>query len=217
MKNLFIFPNAIHTDEEKEVKLNIKGKVLYFWYGERHVMIDTEVLRDGSSTMILNNPLLSETYVLYNFRETLEVLAMTPSEMLSRLQQQGLMQIDKCGGEVYIKVFLPGDYLESDTHDFSSYAHYTKDYIHPLDWRYSWTLKEVAGNVENGMLHLELELVKSDFWQRDIYLSHAGQYALLQPGKNKVEFKYIPTENTYVGNPNCRYTGRAIELDRLLR
>lgn len=215
--NLFVFPYAIgRRDSGERMKLNVDGARLDFYHDDEYIMIDTDVLRDGSSTMVLNNPLTGRTYVLYNFREHLEVLGMTPSELLEGLQQRGFMQIDKCAGELYIKVFLFDGMLESDTTDFSGYGHYTRDYIHPLDWQYSWTLQSVAGAVEQGVLRLELELAKSDFWRRDVYLSHAGQYALLQPGRNVVEFRYNPTENAYVGNRNCRYKGRAIDLPRLL-
>ena len=103
--NLFVFPNSIsRKDENEKIKLNINDNVLEFFYNDTRVMIDTDVLRDGSSTMVMNNPITEETYVLYNFRELLEVLNLTPSEMLEGFQQRGFMQIDKCAGDVFIKV-----------------------------------------------------------------------------------------------------------------
>ena len=69
-KNLFIFPNAVNRKNEIEtIKLNTKDKVLEFSHNGKVNIIDTELLRDGSSTVILNNGITDNTYVLYNFRE----------------------------------------------------------------------------------------------------------------------------------------------------
>lgn len=57
-------------------------------------------LGDGSSTVILNNGITDNTYVLYNFREVLQVLDMLPSEFLTSLSQRCFMQLDKSGGGV---------------------------------------------------------------------------------------------------------------------
>ena len=132
--NLFIFPDAVNRNGKGEtIKLNVEDGSFYFNHGEDFVCVDTTLLRDGSSTMVVLNTLTDKLYVLYNFRELLEVLDMTPSEMLSTLAQKGFMQIDKSGGKLYVKVFLlAGDYeLESDTTDFSKYKHCTADFIHP--------------------------------------------------------------------------------------
>ena len=224
MDNIYIFPNVVRRKSEKErFKVNIEGKEIYLLYdcgdgAEQIVLIDTEILRDGSSTMVLNNSITGNTYALYNFREILQVMDMIPSEFLSVMGQRGFMQIDKSGGDVFVKVFLlEGERsLASDINDFSRYEHCTKDYILPLDWRYSWTLGDVKAHVEGDKLKLELELIESEFWKSGVYASHGGQYILLSPGKNNIEFRFNPHENVYLGSPNCRYTGRAIDVKRLL-
>ena len=127
---LFIFPDSVRRENEKEnIKLNIVGSVFHFFHNGKESIIDTSLLKSGSSTMVLNNTLTGETYVLYNFREILQVLGMSSQEMLSTLHQRGFMQIDKQGDDLFVKVFLlEGDKeLDSDTNDFSSYRHYTKD------------------------------------------------------------------------------------------
>ena len=136
--HLFVFPNAMPRRGEERIKLNIEGTVFHFFHDEEEVIIETALLRDGSSTMVLNNTITGKTYALYNFREILEVLDMTPKEMLRTLSQRGFMQIDKCGGELYVKVFLPEGEAEllSDTTNFSEFRHETVDRIHPLDWQY---------------------------------------------------------------------------------
>ena len=217
--NLFIFPDAVNRNGKGEtIKLNVVDGSFYFYHGEDFVCVDTTLLRDGSSSMVVLNTLTDKLYVLYNFRELLEVLDMTPSEMLSTLAQKGFMQIDKSGGKLYVKVFLlAGDYeLESDTTDFSKYKHCTADFIHPLDYQYSWTIHQVKGRLEGECLHLSFCMDRSDFWVNPVYISHAGQTQEVHQGQNTVRFKYNPTEQVYLGNPNCRYKGRAIDLARLL-
>lgn len=218
-KNLFIFPGAVNRKANEEtIKLNIKDKILEFYHNGRLCIIDTENLSDGSSTVVLNNGITDNTYVLYNFREVLQVMNMLPSEFLTNLAQRCFMQIDKSGVDVFIKVFLLKDMneLPSDTNDFSGFSHCTMDYIHELDWRYSWTVKKMQVSLSGDVLKLSFETVISDFWKTPVFISHAGQSHRVIAGFNTVSFKYIPTEEVYFGAKNCRYTGRAIDVKRLI-
>ena len=129
------------------------------------------------------------------------------------------MQIDKSGGDTFIKVFLPiGETnLDSDTTDFTSSIYYTSDSIDELDWKYSYLISNTEGFLgADGLLHLSFDINKSDFWKEDIYISHAGQYHLIRHGHNDVTFKYNPTEDAYFGPKNCRYRARSINIGRLL-
>lgn len=218
-KNLFIFPDAVNRQNDNEnIKLNVKGAELLFYHNGVLNIINTELLREGSSTVVLNNGLTNNTYVLYNFREILEVLDMAPSEFLNNLSQRCFMQIDKSGGKLFIKVFLLKGVNEllSDTDDFSSYSHCTVDCIHELDWRYSWTVKNVQGKLDNNILTLSFDLAVSDFWKPPIFISHGGQTIKVMDGTNVVSFQYVQTEKVYLGPPNCRYKARAIDVARLL-
>lgn len=220
--HLFVFDDAVRKHYMDEaIKLNIyDDHILHFYHNETKLIIDTDLLRDGSSTMLLYNPATDKTYVLYDFREILEVLNMTPKEMLSSLNQVGFMQIDKCNNDTFIKVFLLNGETElsSDTHNFASYKHYTTDYIHPLDWKYSWTIHHASAiyDESESKITIEFDMKRSEFWTRDIYISHAGQTQKIKEGHNKVVFTYIETEDVYLGNPNCRYKGRALDITRLL-
>lgn len=218
-KNLFVFPDSVNPKTADEtLKLNIKNKVLEFYHNGNLNIIDTELLQEGTSTVVLNNGITGNTYVLYNFREILQSLDMLPSEFLSDLSQRCFMQIDKSADEVFIKVFLLKgmNELASDTEDFSCFAHYTIDYIHQLDWQYSWTIKDVKAKLDGKNLRLSFKTTVSDFWKTPIFVSHAGQSVKVNPGENVVEFRYIPTEMVYFGKPNCRYKGRSIDLEKLL-
>ena len=75
----------------------------------------------------------------------------------------------------------------------------------------------MKGSLEMDILKLSFETIISDFWKTPVFISHAGQSFRVMPGVNAVVFKYIPTEQVYFGTANCRYKGRAIDLDRLLR
>lgn len=217
--HLFIFPN-IHSriNDSDKIKLNIENDTFTFFYNDKKVIVDTSVLRDGSSTLILYNQITENLYPLYNFRELLQIMDMTPMDFTHNLGQKGFIQIDKCSDDLFIKVFLfKGDFsLDSDTNDFSNCRHYTIDYIHALDWQYSWLLDNIEGYINDGILHLEFDTHISDFWKRDIYCNHAGQSVKLNQGHNIVEVKYVPTNNVYIGEPNCRYVGRTIDIERLI-
>lgn len=71
--------------------------------------------------------------------------------------------------------------------------------------------------INDGVLTLSFETLISDFWKTQVFISHAGQSQLVKKGFNSVVFKYIPTESIYFGAENCRYTGRAIDVVRLIR
>ncbi|ERT60002.1 hypothetical protein [Megasphaera vaginalis (ex Srinivasan et al. 2021)] len=165
-----------------------------------------------------NNGMTDNTYALYNFREILQALDMTPSEFFTTLAQRCFLQIDKSGEALFMKAFLLHgmNELPSRTDDFSGCSHYTMDYIHELDWKYSWTIKNVQGTLKDGWLTLTFETVISDFWKEPVYISYGGQTVLCRKGWNVMKFRYNPTENAYLGAANCRYKGRAIDVKRLI-
>lgn len=220
--HLFVFDDAVRkTDLKETIKLNIyDDHIFHFFHNDQKLIIDTDLLRDGSSTIILYSQATNNIYVLYDFRELLEILDMTPKEMMSNLNQKGFMQIDKCDNDTFIKVFLlRGETeLSSDTHNFASYKHYTIDYIHPLDWKYSWTIHDAKAVLSEDYkkVTISFNMKRSDFWIKDLYISHAGQTEKIKEGYNEVTFTYIETEDIYFGNPNCHYKGRYLNLTRLL-
>lgn len=218
-KHIFVFPDAVNRQSlDETIRLDIHGSKLHFFHKKQEVIVDTAVLRNGSSTVILSSGMTDNTYALYNFREILQTLDMTPSEFFTTLAQRCFLQIDKSGDEVFMKAFLLKGMNEmpSRTNDFSGCSHCTMDYIHELDWKYSWTIKNVQGNLKEGWLTLTFETVLSDFWKEPVYISHGGQTALCRKGWNVVKFRYNPTENAYLGAENCRYKGRAIDVKRLI-
>ncbi len=224
LKNLYVFPDAVSAvGGDDRLKLDIeKSRVtLALTAGERTLSVraDASAMRDGSCAMVVYSAFTGELYTLYDFRELLEVFGMAPSEFLRAFALRGYLQVDACGGGAFVKAFLPAGQrtLESSTHDLSALCHFTADMIHPLDWKYRWELKHAAAEVMNGILTVTLEIARSDFWTRDVYLSHGGQAAKVDPdGTHTYTFKYVPGEDAYLGEPNCRYRGRAIQLGRLL-
>lgn len=218
-KHIFVFPDAVNRQSSDEtIRLDIHGDKLHFFHEKQEVIVDTAVLRNGSSTVILSNGMTDNTYALYNFREILQALDMTPSEFFTTLAQRCFLQIDKSGDALFMKVFLLHgmNELPSRTDDFSGCSHYTMDYIHELDWKYSWTIKNVQGTLKDGWLTLTFKTVISDFWKEPVYISYGGQTVLCRKGWNVVKFRYNPTENAYLGAANCRYKGRAIDVKRLI-
>ncbi|MCF0143300.1 MAG: hypothetical protein HUJ75_07980, partial [Parasporobacterium sp.] len=66
-ENLYIFPDAVNRNSEAEtISLDITGDTLFFYHNGKVNIIDTSVLADGTSTVILNNSMTGATYVLFN-------------------------------------------------------------------------------------------------------------------------------------------------------
>lgn len=217
MIDLFIFDNFHPNYKDSILKFNITDNKIDINFENYKIYIDPSVLRNGSSTLVLYNPVQKELYTLFNFKQLLEVLNMTPSELLERLVQFGIMQIDKCNDNYFIKLFSPTYNLQSDTHDITKYTFLTKDAIHPIDWKYSWITNTLDAKLIDGYLYVDLELEQSEFWTNEIYASHGGQPLKLNKGINHLRFKYIQSEDIYIGNMNCRYKGRRIEVVKLLK
>lgn len=93
--HLFVFDDAVRkTDLKENIKLNIyDDHILHFFHNDQKLIIDTDLLRDGSSTIVLYSQATDNTYVLYDFRELLEILDMTPKEMLTNLNQKDLCKL----------------------------------------------------------------------------------------------------------------------------
>ncbi len=213
--HLYVFPST--AGPGPRVKLNIEKGRLHLFCGDSDVTIDPTVMRDGSSAMVLYKN--RELYTLYNFREILQVMNMTPKEFLSSLGISGFLQADKDGDDLFVKTFLPQgqETLDSDTDDFSGVCHMTADMIHPLDWAYSWTFEFCKAELKGDELILTMLIEKSAFKKRAIHVTHGGQTCRAKTGEPCVyRFRYVPGEDVYLGEPRNRYKGRAIDLGRLL-
>jgi hypothetical protein len=133
MNSIYIFPEAIHTEDT--ISLDLEENGLRFFCNNKRVVIDLAALRSGSSTVILKNPITGTVYPLFNFREILQVMDLGPQELLQTLRINGYVQIDKSGKDTFIKVFLPNGQpeLKSRTHDFSRFP------MWPWPISISWT------------------------------------------------------------------------------
>ena len=76
MNWIYIFPEAIHTEDA--ISLNLEGNRLTFFCNSQRVFMDLSVLRSGSSTVILKNPITGTLYPLFNFREILQIMDLGP-------------------------------------------------------------------------------------------------------------------------------------------
>lgn len=206
-KHIFLFRTS---NVGEGMKLNIYDSQFELTYNHKSITLDLSVLADDTSTTVIYNPYQDTLYPLYNFRELLEVFNLTASEFCGNVQMQGVMQIDKSAGNVFVKIFMPEkmEMIKSDTTDFSIYEALPVDQIHPLDLNFSWQTRNTRFCLEGEQIHVYLYLHRSDFWKEPLYLNHAGQYVELQDGDNHISMKYIPSNGFFVGKKNSRYMGR---------
>ena len=74
VKHIFIFPNAVRREcEEEKIHMNIENDVFRFFHNDFETAIYGENMRDGSTAVLLSNGVTGSTYVLYNFREILQL------------------------------------------------------------------------------------------------------------------------------------------------
>ena len=216
-QHIFVFAS---WNSGTSMKVNIIGTRYDITYSGQETSVDCSVLRDGSSTVVMYNPLQNTLYPIYNFREILQVINLPASEFSNRVQMPCVMQIDKSDGNVFVKISIPRGmrHLDSDTTDFSQYEVRPVDQVHELDLQFSWQLQgtRASYNEEKSEIIVQTYLNRSSFWKEPIYLNYAGQSQLLESGENIVRFKYVPHNDFFAGARDCRYPGRIIHLKNIL-
>ena len=222
MKNydLFVFPEiALGSDDGERVYVDIVENnditTLSVDYRGQHDEIILESLRDGSSTVVLYNRITDLLYTLYNFKELLQVFCIKPLDFCNVMNQICFIQIDACDGHYFIKAFTPkGEpYLYSYENDFSNLVHHTRDEIHPIDRRFGWHPSVNDIYMKDGKLFVDIYLDKSDFWKRDLFVSHGGETYRLIEGENEIIFRYPnKTEDLYFGERNNHNINRSYKI-----
>lgn len=214
IKHIFLFETQNIT-AEKRMKINEDGDTFFIEYESQKTAVDLDALSDNTSTSVVFNAIEGSLYPLYNFRELLEVFNMTASEFCSRTGLQGIMQIDKSHGDVFIKIFMPDEvgHIDSDTTDFSQYAVVPLSKMHGLDLNFSWQVRNDKVSLDGDELVVSLDFCRTKFWREAVYVNYAGQYVKLKKGHNEIRFKYVPYNEIFVGKKNCRYMGRRIEME----
>lgn len=208
MLRVNIFPFADVVELPGRVKLDKSGEVYKLSYIEgdfkKSVAINTNCIANGNVAMVIYSPLNQKLLVHYGFSALCEAMDVTHSEFLKLTQLHGLMQLDRYGDTIYIKVFLPkGQYcLDSDTNSYANKLYLNADCIHPLDWQYMPTFDLLDAKIDNGKLILELNTCRPsvDAANGNMHINY--------------EFVYVPGENAYIGYPYSRRKGRVLEIDR---
>lgn len=217
-QHIFVFESR---NSGTSLKVNIIGNRYDITYDGQETSVDLECLRDGSSTVVLYNPIQHVLYPLYNFREILQVVNLPASVFSQSVQMPVVMQIDKSAGNVFVKISIPRGArgIESDTTDFSQYEVRPVDQVHELDLQFSWQLQGTRAHFDDDnktYFTVNMYLNRSDFWKEPVYLNYAGQSQLLESGENIVRFKYVPHNELFAGAQDCRYPGRIIYLEDIL-
>ena len=217
-EHIFVFASR---NNGTSMKVNVVDTRYDIMYNGQETSVDCSVLRDGSSTAVMYNPLQDKLYPIYNFREILQVINLTAAEFSNSVQMPCVMQIDKSNGAAFVKICLPLGmrHLDSDTTDFSQYEVRPVDQIHELDLQFSWQLQGTRAHFDDDSktyFTVNTYLNRSDFWKEPVYLNYAGQSQLLESGENIVRFKYVPHNELFAGAQDCRYPGRIIYLKDIL-
>jgi len=212
--HLFVFSDTVSVDGS--LTLNIVQGYYEITFNEQIARINMNDLKDDCVTMVMYNNYLDRMYCLYNFKQVAQVFGMKNSDVLKYTKHNAFVQIDQKRSVPFIKVFLPKDQytLCSDTHDFSDNCHVIKDFIHPLDWHYCATYDLLHVVKQGNLINVLMDVVPS-FSGEKVFLNYGRQVYSLESGENKLMLSYCPGEKIYVGSPNSRYEGHAIDVEQL--
>lgn len=218
-KDLFVFPDVVKIDGN--ITLNEQDGIycLVYQHGaETHsVHINPNLIAEGNVAMVIYSPLNNNVFVHYGFSQLCEGMNVTHSEFLTMTCVNGLMQIDRYGKRLFIKVFLPKKQysLDSDTDDYSNNCYLTADCCHPLDWQYMPTYDLVGAEVSEGKLYITLAVCKpvADEAMGNMHINYAGQCLDLREGTNVYTFEFVEGEEAYIGYPYSRRKGRKIDIE----
>lgn len=222
MLKVDLFPFADVVKLPGRIKLNSTDGNNSLTYEEcglrKTVTINPHCLADGNTAMVIYSPLNQQLLVHYGFSALCEAMDATPSEFFKLTQLHGLMQLDRYGDRLYIKVFLPQNQyvLDSDTDDYSNKLYLNADCIHPLDWQYIPTFDLLNAEIYEDKLILKLDVCRPSVEEAlgNMHINYAGQTAELRQGAHDYVFTYVPGENAYIGYPHSRRKGRILEIDR---
>lgn len=164
------------------------------------MVIDTAVLKNGSSAVVLNNPLTGRTYIIYDFSNLLDRLDLMPSSFAIKLLQRCFLQVYKINGEVCIKVFLPEgtDRLESNTDNLSAWKRYTLGYAAAQDKGLFWQTRDLSARLEGSLLIIGFKNLPVKGQNPDGVLRYVGYETSISPGINTFAFPYVPGEKIHL-------------------
>jgi hypothetical protein len=173
---------------------------IFFFHNNFQMVIDTAVLKNGSSAVVLNNPLTGRTYIIYDFSNLLDRLDLMPSSFAIKLLQRCFLQVYKINGEVCIKVFLPEgtDRLESNTDNLSAWKRYTLGYAAAQDKGLFWQTRDLSARLEGSLLIIGFKNLPVKGQNPDGVLRYVGYETSISPGINTFAFPYVPGEKIHL-------------------
>lgn len=212
---LFVFQNQTTLEayvNVRNVESGIQVQVGATITDNNTCTVDIKHMQDGDSAIVVYSPVASKLFVLYNYRELLQLLGLAPSETYTAIHAIIVAQVDIVKQEPFIKVFLSnGQYKLDGDLDSSDCVFKPISEMHALDLQFSYD-HEVKYEINVGKIFFTVHLRKNAY-QGPLYLNYGNQSCLLHDDDiTHIIYDYIPGEDAFIGPEHSRLEGRRVHV-----
>lgn len=212
---LFVFQNQTTLETDVGVSEVEYGLVIYVGADktDNHLCtIDFKHMKEGDSAIVVYSPVVDRLFVLYNYRELLQLLGLAPSETYSAIHAIIVAQVDIVKEEPFVKVFLSsGQYKLDGNLDSSDCVFKPISDMHALDLQFSYDAK-TSYRINNGMIVFSVYLSKNAY-EGPLYFNYGSQSCKLNDnGITNIIYDYIPREDAFIGPERSRLEGRRVRI-----
>lgn len=212
---LFVFQNQTTLEANvsmSEVESGIAVRVDSGEADNNSCTVDIKHMGEGDSAIVVYSSMVGKLFVLYNYRELLQLLGLAPSETYTVMRAVIVAQIDVVNKEPFVKVFLSkGQYKLGGNIDSSDCVFKPISDMHALDLQFSYDTKTTY-RINNGMIVFSVHLVKNAY-KGPLYFNYGSQTCKLNDdGVTNIIYDYIPNEDAFIGPEHSRLEGRRVHV-----
>lgn len=212
---LFVFQNQTTLESSVSVSEVENGIMVHIGTGvtDNHFCtVDIKHMKEGDSAIVVYSPIANKLFVLYNYRELLQLLGLAPSETYTAIRAIIVAQVDIVKKEPFIKVFLSkGQYKLDGDLDSSDCVFKPISDMHALDLQFSYDAKTTF-EICDGRIIFSVYLIKNAY-DNPLYFNYGSQSCRLNDnGVTNMVYDYIPNEDAFIGPEHSRLEGRRVRV-----
>lgn len=212
---LFVFQNQTTLEASVSVSEVRYGMVVHVDAGETDnyfCTVDFKHMKEGDSAIVVYSPIADKLFVLYNYRELLQLLGLAPSETYTAIHAVIIAQIDIVKKEPFIKVFLSRrQYKLNGNLDSSDCVFKPISDMHALDLQFSYDTKTTY-EINGDRIIFSVYLSKNAY-SGSLYFNYGSQSCKLNDdGITNIIYDYIPGEDAFIGPEHSRLEGRRVRV-----
>ena len=212
---LFVFQNQTTLEayvNVRNVENGIQVQVGAAMTDNNTCTVDIKHMQDGDSAIVVYSPVANKLFVLYNYRELLQLLGLAPSETYTAIHAVIVAQVDIVKQEPFIKVFLSnGQYKLDGDLDSSDCVFKPISEMHALDLQFSYETK-TDFKIDDNKIAFSVYLNKNAY-EGPLYFNYGSQSCRLNDNDiTHMVYDYIPNEDAFIGPEHSRLEGRRVHI-----